>query len=246
GAKSGASPEYILAGHVALTLNRPVKWVASRGEDMQITSQGRDMVVHVELAACRDGTLTGLKLRNIANLGANLYSASLVPPMFILNMASGCYRIPNVSVQTLAVFTNTPPTGPYRGAGRPESVMAIERGLDAMADKLGIDPVELRRKNFIPPRDFPYRTATGAEYDSGDYSLALDKALELAQYPELVRRRDSARANGELFGIGVSTFVEPSGSVGGETGLVRVDLEGLVTLVTGSHSHGQGHETSFA
>jgi aerobic carbon-monoxide dehydrogenase large subunit len=246
GAKSGASPEYVLACYLALEHKRPVKWVASRSEDMQVTTQGRDMVVHVEIAAKRDGTLTGLKARNVANMGAHLYSASLIPPTFILNMATGCYRIPNVRVESLAVFTNTPPTGPYRGAGRPEAVMAIERGIDAVARDLGMDPIELRRKNFIAPEQFPYRNALGAEYDSGDYGRALARALELADYPELVRQRDAARAHGELMGIGVSSFVEPSGSPGGETGVVRVESDGYITLVTGASSHGQGHETSFA
>jgi carbon-monoxide dehydrogenase large subunit len=246
GAKSGATPEYVLAGYLARKHHHPVKWVATRSEDMQVTTQGRDMVVHVELAAKRDGTLTGLKVRAIANLGAYLYSVTAIPPMFFLTMASGCYRIPNVSVQTLAVFTNTPSTGPYRGAGRPESVMALERGVDAMAHELGMDPIELRRKNFIPPEAFPFTNATGAEYDSGAYAAALERALDLADYPALVRQRDAARARGELMGIGVSTFVEPSGSPGGETGLVRVAPDGRVTLVSGSHSHGQGHETSFA
>ncbi len=246
GAKSGASPEYLLACSLALQHGRPVKWVATRSEDMQITTQGRDMVVHVELAAQRDGTLTGLKVRNVANMGANLYSVSAIPPTFILNMASGCYRIPNVRVESLAVFTNTPSTGPYRGAGRPEAVMAIERGIDAVARELGMDPIELRRKNFIPPDQFPYRNALGTEYDSGDYDKALGRALELAEYPALVRERDAARSRGELMGIGISSFVEPSGSPGGETGLVRVEPSGQITLVTGSSSHGQGHETSFA
>jgi carbon-monoxide dehydrogenase large subunit len=246
GAKSGATPEFLLACYLARKLDRPVRFVATRSEDMQITTQGRDMVVHVELAARRDGTLTGLKVRNVANLGAFLYSASAIPPTFILQMASGCYRIPNVSVQSFAVFTNTPSTGPYRGAGRPEAVMAIERAVDTMARALGMDPIDLRRKNFIQPHEFPFKNATGAEYDSGDYERALQKALDLAGYTDLVRERDAARARGELMGIGVSTFVEPSGSPGGETGLVRVDAEGRVTLVSGAHSHGQGHETSFA
>jgi len=246
GAKSGATPEYILAAALARQHGRPVKWVATRSEDMLVTTQGRDMLIEVELAARRDGTITGLRLRNIANLGARLYSASAIPATFILSMGCGCYQIPNVHIETLSVFTNTPATGPYRGAGRPESVLAIERGIDRLARALGMDPIELRRKNFVPPDAFPYHAATGAEYDSGDYAHALDVALELAGYPELVRQREAARARGELMGIGISTFVEPSGSVGGETGLVRVEPGGQVTVVTGSHSHGQGHETSFA
>src|SRR5207248_670860 len=148
-------------------------------EDMQVTTQGRDMVTYVELAARRDGRLTGLKLRNIGNLGAHLHSASAVPPTFILNMGPGCYTIPNVRIETFAVLTNTPPTGPYRGAGRPEAVLAIERAVDRMAAELGMDPIELRRKNFIAPDAFPYKTATGAEYDSGNYGAALDQAMDL-------------------------------------------------------------------
>ncbi|MBV9896796.1 MAG: xanthine dehydrogenase family protein [Chloroflexi bacterium] len=246
GAKSGVTPEYILASHYALELNRPVKWAASRSEDVQVTTQGRDMLIYVDLAAKRDGTVTGLKLRCISNMGAQLHSASAIPPTFILNMGLGCYRIPNVRVETMAVFTNTPSTGPYRGAGRPESVLALERGIDRLADELGMDPLEVRRKNFIQPDQFPFTTALSAEYDSGDYARALDKALDLLDYSRLVQERDAARARGELVGIGVSTFVEPAGSIGGETGLVRVERDGRVTLVTGAHSHGQGHETSFA
>jgi aerobic carbon-monoxide dehydrogenase large subunit len=246
GAKSGVTPEYMLASYYALKLNKPIKWVATRSEDIQVTTQGRDMLIYVDLAAKRDGTVTGLKLRCISNMGAQLHSASAIPPTFILNMGSGCYRIPNVRIETMAVFTNTPSTGPYRGAGRPESVLAIERGIDSLADALGMDPLEVRRKNFIQPEQFPFTNATGAEYDSGDYAGALDKALHLLGYPELVKARDEARARGELMGIGVSTFVEPAGSIGGETGLVRVERDGRVTLVTGAHSHGQGHETSFA
>jgi carbon-monoxide dehydrogenase large subunit len=246
GAKSGATPEYILAAYFALKLGRPVKWVATRTEDIQVTTQGRDMVIYVELAAKRDGTLTGLTMRNIANMGAHLHSASAIPPTFILSMAPGCYRIPNVRVESMAVFTNTPSTGPYRGAGRPESVLALERAIDRMAADLGMDPFELRRKNFIEPEEFPYKTAVGAEYDSGNYAGALQKALDLLGYSELAIERDAARTRGELVGIGVSTFVEPSGSPGGETGRVRVERDGRVTLVTGAHSHGQGHETSFA
>jgi carbon-monoxide dehydrogenase large subunit len=246
GAKTGASPEYLLACFLALRLQRPIKWVATRSEDLQITTQGRDMVTYVELAARRDGTLTGLKVRLIANMGGNLYPVTAVTPMFVVRMAPGCYRIPNVRVESLAVFTNTPPTGPYRGAGRPESVMAIERGIDAVARALGMDPLEVRRKNFIAPEQFPYRNALDAEYDSGDYGRALERALGLADYTELLRRRDAARSRGELVGVGFSTFVEPSGSPGGESGRVRVDGEGKITLLTGSSSHGQGHETSFA
>ena len=246
GANSGATPEYIMACYFALQLGRPVKWVATRSEDLMVTTQGRDMVMHVEIAARRNGIITGLRLRNVANMGAQLHSASAVTASFMLSMASGCYRIPNIAAESTAVFTNTPSTGPYRGAGRPETVLAIERGIDRLAAELGMDPIELRRKNFILPDQFPYTTASGAEYDSGNYAVALNKALELLGYTQLVREREAARAKGQLIGIGVSTFVEPAGSVGGETGLVRLERDGKVSLITGAHSHGQGHETSFA
>jgi aerobic carbon-monoxide dehydrogenase large subunit len=246
GAKGVVYREYVVACYLALKLGRPVKWVATRSEDVQTSTHGRDMVTEVEIAARADGTLTGLTLRNIANMGAHLFTATAITPVFILNMGAGCYRVPNVRVESMAVFTNTPATGPYRGAGRPEAVLAIESAVDEIARELGMDPIEVRRKNFIPPGAFPYKTATGANYDSGDYARALDRALELADYAGLVRQRDEARARGELMGIGVSTFVEPAGSPGFESGLVRIERSGRVTVATGAHSHGQGHETSFA
>jgi carbon-monoxide dehydrogenase large subunit len=246
GAKGIVYREYFVASYLALRLGRPIKWVASRSEDVQTTTHGRDMITEVEIAARSDGTLTGLTLRNIANLGAHLLSSTPIPPVFILNMGAGCYRVPNVRVESMAVFSNTMSTGPYRGAGRPEAVLAVESAVDEVARELGMDPAEVRRKNFIPAESFPYTTATGARYDSGNYAQALDRALELADYRSLVRQRDEARARGELMGIGLSTFVEPAGSPGFESGLVRIERSGRVTVATGAHSHGQGHETSFA
>jgi carbon-monoxide dehydrogenase large subunit len=246
GSKSGAYREYILAAHLALKLNRPVKYVATRSEDIMTTIQGRDMAITAELAAKADGTFTAFRIHNIANLGAYLHSATAIPPLFMLQMAPGCYRIPNVQASVVGVFTNTTSTGPYRGAGRPESVLALERMVDQMARELGIDQVDIRRKNFIRPEEFPYQTAMGVTYDSGDYEKALDRALELAGYDDLLRQRDERRARGELVGIGLSTFVEPSGGLGFESGLVRVERSGTVTVVTGSSSHGQGHETVYA
>jgi carbon-monoxide dehydrogenase large subunit len=190
--------------------------------------------------------MTGLKVRNVGNLGAYLQTSTAGPPTRLLGMPLGCYRIPNFSAEVLGVFTNTTPTGPYRGAGRPESVLVIERLVDQAARELGIDPLELRRKNFIQPEEFPYRTASGVVYDSGNYPGALDHLIELADYPALVRERDEARARGEVVGLGVCTFVEPSGGGGFESGLVRVERTGAVTVVTGSSPHGQGHETVFA
>src|ERR687886_552489 len=164
----------------------------------------------------------------------------------MMAMAPGCYQIRNCRVEVVAVFTNTVPTGPYRGAGRPEAVLNIERLIDKAARELGLDRLAIRRKNFIQPDQFPYRTGVGVEYDSGDYERSLAEALRLSDYDALLRRRDEARARGEIVGVGVSTFVEPSGGAGFESCTVRVERTGEITVLTGSSSHGQGHETVFA
>ena len=246
GSKAGVYREDILVAFLALELGAPVKWIATRNEDLMSTTQGRDMVMNASLAANSDGTLVALKVHAVANMGAYMHFATALPPMYQLTMVSGCYRIPSIRSEIVGVFTTTTSTGPYRGAGRPEAVLIVERMVDQMARELGLDQIEIRRKNFIQPDQFPYQSATGAVYDSGDYERALNRALELAGYDELVRERDEARARGELMGIGISTFVEPSGGAGFESGLVRVERTGQVTVVTGASSHGQGHETSFA
>jgi len=245
GSKGPVYREHVLACHLALKLGRPVKWIATRSEDFLTTIQGRDQHMTSELALKKDGTMLGLKVRVLANCGGYLQSSTAGPPQRMLAMAPGCYQIRNVKVEVVAVFTNTVPTGPYRGAGRPESVLNIERMADQAARDLGIDRLEIRRKNFIRPDQFPYKTATGVEYDSGDYEKSLDEALRLSNYDELIRQRDERRARGELVGVGVSTFVEPSGGAGFESGAVRVERSGAVTVLTGSSAHGQGHETVF-
>ena len=246
GSKGPLYREDVLACHLALKLRKPVKWVATRSEDFVTTIQGRDQAMTSEMALKRDGTITGLKVRVVANCGAYLHSSTAGPPQRMMSMAPGCYSIPNVRVEVVAVFTNTTPTGPYRGAGRPESVLNIERLLDKAATVLGMDRLEIRRKNFIQPNQFPYKTAVGMEYDSGDYEKSLTEALRISHYDELMRQRDERRKRGELVGIGVSTFVEPSGGAGFESGSVRVERTGEITVLTGSSSHGQGHETVFA
>jgi carbon-monoxide dehydrogenase large subunit len=246
GSKGPLYREYVLACHLALTLGRPVKWIATRSEDFVTTIQGRDQAMTSELALKRDGTMIGLKVRVVANLGGYLYSSTAGPPQRMMAMAPGSYRIKNCHVEVVAVFTNTVPTGPYRGAGRPESVLNIERLIDKAARDLGIDRLEIRRRNFIRPEEFPYRSGVGVEYDSGNYERALDEALKLSDYRKLIEYRDEAQARGELVGVGVSTFVEPSGGAGFESGTVRVERTGEITVLTGSSSHGQGHETSFA
>jgi carbon-monoxide dehydrogenase large subunit len=246
GSKGPLYREHVLASWLALNLGRPVKWVATRSEDFLTTIQGRDQHMTSELALKKDGTMLGLKVRLLANCGAYLQSSTAGPPQRMLAMAPGAYQIRNVRVEVVAVFTNTVPTGPYRGAGRPEAVLNIERMVDQAARDLGIDRVEIRRKNFIRPEQFPYKTATGVEYDSGDYEKTLNEAMRLAGYDGLIRQRDERRAKGEIVGVGFSTFVEPSGGAGFESGTVRVERTGGVTVLTGSSSHGQGHETSFA
>ncbi len=246
GSKGPLYREYVLACHLALKLNRPVKWISARSEDFLTMTQGRDQAMTSELAVKRDGTLLGIKVRVVANLGAYLCSNTAGPPQRMMAMAPGCYQIRNAHVEVLAVFTNTVSTGPYRGAGRPESVLNIERLIDKAARDLGIDRLEIRRKNFIRSEQFPYRTAVGVEYDSGDYHRSLDEAVRLSQFEQLIRYRDEARARGELVGVGVSTFVEPSGGAGFESGTVRVERTGAITVLTGSSSHGQAHETVFA
>jgi carbon-monoxide dehydrogenase large subunit len=246
GSKGPLYQEYALACHLALKLGRPIKWVATRSEDFLTTNQGRDQAMTSELALKRDGTMLGLKVRVVANLGAYLQSNTAGPPQRMMAMAPGCYQIPNCHVEVVAVFTNTVSTGPYRGAGRPESVLNIERLIDKAARDLGMNRLAIRRNNFIRPEQFPYKTGVGVEYDSGDYKKSLIEALRLSNYEELVRYRDEARERGELAGIGVSTFVEPSGGAGFESGTVRVERTGEITVLTGSSSHGQGHETVFA
>src|SRR3990170_6401477 len=246
GSKGPVYAEYPLVCYLALQLRRPIKWIATRSDDIVTTIQGRDQVMTSELALKKDGTILGLKVRVVANLGGYLHSNTAGPPQRMMAMAPGCYQIQNCHVEVVGVFTNTVSTGPYRGAGRPESVLNIERLIDKAARDLGIDRLEIRRKNFIRPEQFPYRTGVGMEYDSGDYFRSLDEALKVSNYQELMRRRDERRARGEIVGVGLSTFVEPSGGAGFESGTVRVERTGEITVLTGSRSHGQGHETVWA
>src|SRR5262245_48637574 len=246
GSKGTLYQDEALACHLALQLGRPIKWIATRSEDFLTTTQGRDQIMTSELALKRDGTMLGLKVRVVANFGAYLQSITAIPPLRMMAMAPGCYQIRHCHVEVVAVFTNTVSTGPYRGAGRPEAVFNIERLIDKAARDLGMDRLEIRRKNFIRPDQFPYRTGLNVEYDSGDYEKSLAEALRLSDYDTMIQYRDAARARGELVGVGVSTFVEPSGGAGFESATVRVERTGEITVLTGASSHGQGHETVFA
>ncbi len=254
GSKLNVYAEEALVAYLSRTLNRPVKWIEERRENIQATIHGRGQVGDVEIAVKKDGTILGLQYRVIADIGA--YHQLLtpgIPPLTGL-MLSGAYKIPCISMEVTGVFTNKMSTDAYRGAGRPEATYVVERIIDRVAQELGIDPVKIRQKNFPQRRDFPFKTATGLIYDSGNYRAALSKALKLAGYEKLRREQKRLRKQGRYLGIGLSTYVEISGmgpssampAGGWESGTVRVEPTGKVTVLTGTSPHGQGQETSFA
>jgi len=248
GAKANIYGEEILAPFIARQVRRPIKWVATRSEDYLATCHGRDQTAEVRLAANRDGQVLGAQIRAITDCGA--YYSRVTPGIMSLTaeMMTGVYDIPNARFEGLAVFTNKVCTEPYRGAGRPEAAYFIERAMDVLAEKLGLDPAELRRRNFIAPNRFPYRTAIGAEYDSGDYGRALEKALALIDYPALraEQRRQRQTTGGRLLGIGLACYVEVCGFGPWEMGRVTVDGQGQVTILSGTMPNGQGHHTTWA
>ena len=245
GAKLQTYPEYLVCAAAALRFGRPVRWTETRSESMTNMTHGRAQVQEVELGAKRDGTLVGLRADIVADMGAYPIGAFLLPTTKM--MLTGAYRIPATASRGRSVVTNATPVAPYRGAGRPEATALIERAMDLLAAELGMEPAELRRRNLIPPDAFPYRTAAGTRYDTGDYELALDEALRLAGYEDLRREQAERRARGDRvqLGIGLSTYVEMSGYAS-EFGGVEVDADGAVTVLTGTSPHGQGHETAFA
>ncbi len=257
GSKINIYPEEPLVAFAAMKTGHPVKWIEDRSENMAVTIHGRDQVDYAEIAATRDGKITGLKIYGISDMGA--YSQLLTDVIMIalgFPVATGAYDIPNVHLSADLVFTNKAPTDAYRGAGRPEATYIIERMMDLTARELGMDPAEIRRRNFLKPDQFPYKSPAGAVYDSGNYEPALDKALSLAGYQELraeqARRR--AAGNGKLMGIGISSYIEacgigPKGSLPVglfESARVRIEYSGTVLVYTGSSPHGQGEETTFS
>ena len=254
GAKIDIYAEDILTCLASIHLGKPVKWIEERTENFLATIHGRDIHGDVELAARADGRLLGQRMRIIADIGAYQQFVTAVIPTLTSLMLPGVYKVPALSAEIIEVYTNKTPTDAYRGAGRPEATYFIERGMDMLAQKLGMDPGEIRRRNFIDPSAFPYTTATGLVYDSGNYGPALDKALENAGYGELRQRQQEMRQQGRYLGIGLSTYVEicgigPSAAMPGggwESGSVRVERSGKVTVLTGVSPHGQGQETSFA
>jgi aerobic carbon-monoxide dehydrogenase large subunit len=246
GARIGTYPEQVAVVALARRLGRPVRYVESRSETMLAMSHGRAQVQDVELGATSEGLITDLNLRIIADGGAYPGDAALMPTMTV-QMLCGPYRIQRVEGRARTVATNTSPVGAYRGAGRPEATWLLERMIDLLAERLDLDPAEVRRRNLLPAEAFPYDTAAGARYDSGDYVAALDRALELAGYQGLRAEQAERRRRGDRLqlGIGLSTYVEVTG-FGAEIGGVRIEPDGSVTVITGTSPHGQGHETSWA
>ena len=246
GSKGNLAPEVLLAAWLAIKTARPVKWIEARRENFMTANQGRGIDAEVEVAVDRRGKITALRGTVIADVGAYLYPSTTVPPSRVADLMTGAYDIPAATVDLVGVATNKAPTGPYRGAGRPEAAYIAERMVDRVAGELGLDPVEVRRRNLIPPDRFPYRTPLGAIYDSGDYGRSMDRACELAEYDRWRGEQRRARAQGRFVGIGVATYIEPAGSQVWETAAVTVTPEGRVQIRTGSTAHGQGHDTTFA
>jgi aerobic carbon-monoxide dehydrogenase large subunit len=262
GTKIFLYPEYVLMAALAEKVGRPVKWMETRTENYAATTHGRDHITYLKVGAKRDGTITALDAKTYANLGGILSTiAPGIPTTLYGRMLSGAYRMPNIHCQVLGVYTNTGMVDAYRGAGRPEATYVVERAVDLVARELELDPVEVRRRNFIPPDAFPYDPGllSGLKYDTGDYEKSLDRALELVGYEDFRREQEEARKQNRYRGIGFSSYVElcgvaPSAWAGGEgwgAGLwesanVRVHLTGKVVVTTGSQSHGQGHETTMS
>lgn len=258
GAKIPVYAEECLIPWISKQLRRPVKWSETRTENLMGTTHGRGHIHEIEGAYKKDGTLLALRGRVISDCGAypSFFGASIAT--FTPLMMPGCYRVKAVDVEVVVVYTNTMATDAYRGAGRPEAAYTVERVLDEVAVATGLDAVEVRRRNFIPKSAFPFTTATGAVYDSGDYEASLAKALERFDYPAARAKQAKARAEGKLVGIGVATFTEICGlgpSTGAspiqrtgswESGMVRVEPTGNVIITTGASPHGQGQETAFA
>jgi len=249
GEKGGLFPEDIAVGYLSVALGRPINWVADRQENM-LTFHGRGHIADVEVAVTNDGTILGLRLRNVVDGGAFAGNSTTTPPYTSSHRIMGPYKTPAARVEVLGVATNKGPTGAYRGAGGPESAFCMERTMDLVARDLGMDPVEVRRKNFISPDAFPYQTATGLTYDSGDYEKSLDRALEMSDYYGWREKaRLSAETGGPLIGVGVATVVKMAGAAGEartEDAWINIDSAGKVTARTGISPHGQGSDICMA
>lgn len=254
GSKIDIYPEEMIAAFATMQLGRPVKWIEDRSENLAVTVHGRDQLDYVEIAATKDGRVTGLKVHGISDLGA--YSqlfTDVIMIAFGFPVSCGAYDIP-VHLWADIVFTNKAPTDAYRGAGRPEATYVVERAMDLVARELGKDPAEIRKINYIKPEQFPYKSSAGAVYDTGNYQPALEKAMQIIGYEQLRAEQAQKRAEGKLMGIGICSYIEicgfgPKGSapIGlYESARMRVEQSGTVMVYTGSSPHGQGEETTFA
>jgi len=258
GAKLNFYREEVLAPYIAMQLGKPIKWTQTRREDLAATIHGRGQVNYVEASAKKDGTITAIKVKIFADIGAYPQLYTPLIPAFTALMSSGCYKVPVMDLEQIGVFTNKIATDAYRGAGRPEAAFIAERIVEEVATALHMDSTEVRRKNFIPKDGFPYFTPTGLAYDSGDYDAAFSKALQIADYDTLRKEQAALRKQGKYLGIGIASYVEICGlgpsvlfspkfkSGGWESCTVRVDPSGNITVLTGISPHGQGQETSFA
>lgn len=247
GPKFAVYAGHIVAAKLAMVLQRPIKWVEGRGENLLDMCHGRDQHQRIRLGARSDGTLVGIEADIDANCGAYPVFGFYLP-FFTMMMATGPYVIPNVRFTARSVITNTNSIHAYRGAGRPEATSMLERGLDLLAAELGIDPLDLRRQNFIPPEAFPLESPTGAKYDVGEHAKALDRAAELAGYDDLRREQAARRTRGDRrqLGIGIGSYVEVTALAESEWSSVSIEQDGTFTVRVGTSGTGQGHETAFA
>ena len=246
GAKLQVYPEYLSVARAAQILGRPIRWSESRSESMLNLTHGRAQVQFVEIGSKRDGTLVGMRVELLADVGA--YPVGAYLPVTTQEMLAGVYRFPVIASRGRSVVTNATPIAAYRGAGRPEATALVERAMDMLAAELAMDPVDLRRRNLIPPDVFPFVTASGTTYDTGDYEKTMDEALRVAGYEELRAEQSARRAHADHveLGVGVCTYVEITSFSSKEFGSVEVHDDGTVTVLAGTSSHGQGHETAFA
>ncbi len=244
GMKSPVYNEVALVLLASKLVGRPVKWISTRSESFLCDAQARDNVTEAELALDKDGNFLGMRVKTIASIGAYLQTGM---PAFTGNIGTlaGVYRTPAIHADVTAVFTHTNPVRPYRGNGRPEAAYVIERLVDLAADELGIDPAELRRRNYIAPAAMPFKTALTFTYDSGEFEKSMDMALQLADLAGFEKRRAEARKRGKLRGIGLSNTIERAAALGFEGAEIRFDKSGTATLLAGSVTQGQGHETIF-
>ena len=247
GGKAGVTAEYITTIAAARKLGRPVKWVESRSENL-LSMHGRGQVQYAEMGFTSEGRITGLRCRIIGDAGAYAGFGGALSMGPTRTMAQGVYKIPTITYDVAVAVTNTVSMGAFRGAGRPEAAAMLERIMDLAADELGLDPVDIRRQNFLTPDQFPYKTLMGAAYDNGEYEKVLDRAVEVSGYAQLLEEQARRRASNDRvqMGIGVSTYVEVTGGAGSsEYSSVEVHTDGTATVKVGTSGHGQGHPTSF-